>query len=360
MTLDISDYSPEEEGSTPDPVEEESNQELEAAATDEETQVADDESESNEAEETEQTPKGRSEKLQRLIDSKGGEDKFAENIYSIFNSNKSLFKEIETLKAQVAERHSEPEKPLDLESDENYKGFKEEIVAIDSDLSDNQEERADIVSKFNVSRAREAKYAGAMQNAEPFERLRFQEKMEEEQERQEELRLKWKASQKLDQKLARAKSSLESKLSRAEEKAKSNAKTQQLKAREDSREVANYERVRTSIVEEMLLETGIDDPDEIEELQEAIRFRAAAKISKSGPFDDFEAAIKDIASKYLAPYKQQTFKQISQAKVQASKVPSKTQVSTSKPSTPRTSIKAKGGQLTAAQAKSNIERWSRE
>ena len=370
MTLDISDYSPENaDGSTPEAEEENPTQELEAAASEEETQAVDDESKSNKEEaEAEQPSKGRSEKLQRLIDSKGGEDKFAENIYSIFNSNKSLFKEIETLKEQIASRAVESEKPIDIDSDEDYKGFKEDIAAIDIDLQDNESLRGDLAQKFNLSRARASKYEGAMQNAEPFEKLRLQDAVEKELERQEEFKEKWKLSQKADQRLARAKSQLTSKLSKAEEKAKSVAKNQQLKANEDSRAAIKYGNIRTSIVDNLLIDAGIDitDPDqadEVEELQEAIRFRAAAKIQKSGPVDDFEAFIKDIASKYLAPYKQQTFKQLSQAKVQASKIPSKVaSPAPQKPSTPRTSQgRAKAGSsLTAAQAKANIERWSRE
>lgn len=321
MTLDINDDSAgSEELETPsgEVEQDESSSEELAASEEDESQAA--ESESNEEEEVEETPKARSSKLQKLIDSKGGdEDKFAENLYSLFNNNKSLAQKLEKLEQLLEERNSEPEKEFSPDDDSDYKGFKEELTALDADLQDNQAERDDLVSKFNLSRARIAKYEGAMQNAEPFERLRLQEKIEEEQDKQDDLKSKWRNTQKADQKIAREKARLEARLKDSEEKAKTKAKQQQLKVKEDSKEIARLEGVRNSIIDELALEAGIDDPDEIEELRDAVRFKAAAKIQRSGPVDDFEGLIRSIAEKFIAPHRNQTFKQVSQQKVQASK-----------------------------------------
>lgn len=150
MALEQTQHDPEDLAATAQAIRDltagESTSEDQEAATDLLTQAAEEQSDSDEdaveaaskdddPEETTEEPtpaKGRSQKLQKLIDSKGGdEDKFAESIYEQMNSASRQHEELEALRTRLAQSDDLAEPEVDESSDDDP-----DVRSLQQDLED--------------------------------------------------------------------------------------------------------------------------------------------------------------------------------------------------------------------------------
>jgi hypothetical protein len=154
-----------------------------AAPDSEEAQAASEQPDSEEAvsdeglaeeNQEEQKPAGRSQKLQKLIESKGGdEEKFAESVYQQMNSAASLAKKVRELEEKLTEVESLYEKPSAPEPDLKHPDLdvlQQDIQALDAEAANNNAEQRNILVEIGKTERAIAVLEGRMLSADDYEK----------------------------------------------------------------------------------------------------------------------------------------------------------------------------------------------
>lgn len=164
ISLDTSESTSDEEST------------LEQGADDEVALSAEDapdatEDEANQAADDGESPaKGRSQKLQRLIDSKGGdEEKFADGIFETFNSLSRMRKELDDLKSQVTSRIDVEEEEVPIEHPD-LSDYKELASSLDAQINSNRSRRDELILEARELDIKIARLEGKAELADNIER----------------------------------------------------------------------------------------------------------------------------------------------------------------------------------------------
>lgn len=302
--------------------------------------------ESNQVEDAE-VKGSRSDRLQKLIDSKGGdEEKFVEGLYESWNSVSRLSKELKELRDHISSQSQKPEPQEPLDANPDYQWLKSEIGALDEELEVIGTDRQEMVGEFNLLTTELAVLQRTNGDAREIRAV---------QQRMAEVKKGYNKSAIEEKRVTRAKANYERQLKSAETHLLSLRDKQKQQVQVDRTEQANYRQVFDDAVMSALKDAPLSDR---ERLYEIVRLEATAHVEKNGMVPDLGQLGKEIASWHVARAKASQFKQVSQQKVQASAPVSQKQPVPSQQSN-RPKSKGDPGKLSFKEALAKTERWAK-
>lgn len=218
------------EGPTPDePVE---------AAPDSDAPAADDAEAAapDDGDGKEQPPaKGRSEKLQKIIDSKfgGDEDAFTDSLYEQWNSGSRMRQELDEVKGALAQlvQQRPPESIPDDHPD--LVEINEELTSLKDERKSNSLAGTRLLNELGTLDREIAKLEGKAESAEDFEKQRLEQKILQLEVKKESLIGKWESSNKDDKRLERELKSAEKRLNQAKKDVSEKLVSEQRQQRAD-------------------------------------------------------------------------------------------------------------------------------
>lgn len=276
--------------------------EAEAAATTEASQAADDSNKSEESTlaEGEQSPTGRSAKLQKILDKyNGDEDLAADSIYESWNSVSKLKKDLEEIKTHLmAPQQTGPA----FDQDPDIQGLQGEIAALDKELQFNNDQRRSLISEIDSAKTDIAVLEGQLRLADEFQKPQLaQQKLLAERELKTLLR-QWTGIAHSDTRLEREKSALGRQLRSAENHLVALQSQRQHQAVQS--QVVQKEILRDFVTEvvDLAAASGLQDPATVEHMISALKAEAHLYLSgvpENAPGIDIPAFVKARGEAYL-------------------------------------------------------------
>lgn len=313
----MSDLETEDDGTTPESAETEestSQQESEEAAPDSPAQAADETSEEESA-----PAKGRSSKLQKLLDKYGGdEDKLAEAIYESYNSGSKLRQELDELREQLEEARK-PEKP---EESADVAGIKEQISALDAEGSDLVSEERTLIADHSKLSKDVAKLEGKLEDADELDKPRLQHQLHLKQLEERQLQRDWKDLQSRKRRHLLERGDLDRRLKRAEDESNAERARQAQSKAEERKGQQGFLADFRNAVDEAADELGLTKDEDREYFHNVIKAEAIAylRAQPDAPGidpEEFVAARAQAFAKVAGLAKKKNFTSKSKSKLEA-------------------------------------------
>lgn len=210
----------EETTSEEESAQETTSAEEERAASSSDSQAANDEStDEKEGSEESGSAKGRSPKLQKLLDKyQGDEDKLADAVFESYNSGSRLKKELDELKGLLHETLKAKSDEQDKVSDHpEIKGLTEQLGALDTEIRDLGSQRRSIIEDVNKANKELSKLEGKYEEADDLDKPRFKNLMAIQERNLKDLERDWKSLDRDERKLDSEKRDLARKIKHTED-----------------------------------------------------------------------------------------------------------------------------------------------
>lgn len=316
----MSDLETEDTGTTPESeeIEESTSQEEseEAAAPDSTAQAADET-----GEEEESAPaKGRSSKLQKLLNKYGGdEDKLAEAIYESYNSGSRLKQELDELREQLEDAR----KPATPQESPDVAGIKEQISALDSEGSELVAEERGLISDHQKVSRDLARLEGKLEDADDLDKPRLTNMLHLKQLEERQLQKDWKDLQSRKRRHVLERADLDKRLKKAEQESEAERARQTQSKAEERRGQQSFLADFRVAVDEAADDLGLVDDEDREYFHNVIKAEAIAylRAQPDAPGidpEEFVTARAKAFAKVAGLAKKKTFTEKSKTKIEAS------------------------------------------